>query len=222
MFSLKLPRRIISASVFFTQSAGQSVAHRRLCGPSNDRLKPQSTACVAPVRWSQQILLICTRMVGMPSLFWSFYCQIQLSTSTNAQGCTSQLPTLPPQQKTVPLPHCAAIVLIPLPSVIDIVSNNVSSVYTQTNNVFELLILGCLPPVYLNLATCQDICVGLMAKFIQTVNLCPLHEDPQIIEIFHNHADAIVRLILGCFSICRLAQKISNFPRDLILSRLLV
>ncbi len=167
-------------------------------------------------------MLIWSRTVSMPLLSWSFIARtnFQPAPMPKAVRVDSQLYHL--SRKPSHCNHCAATMLIPLYSLIDIMSNDASSVDSHTNYIFELLIFGCLPPVFLSLATCQNICVELIAKFIQTINLCPLCEAPQTIEVFHNHSDAIVRLIPGCFSICRLAQKISNLPRDLILSRLLV
>jgi hypothetical protein len=128
--------------------------------------------------------------------------------------------TLPPQQKSIPLPslcnhhadfvafihsHCGP-------------GNYTSSIHTNSNNIHELLFLGSLAPICLGIASCQNICVELTAKFIQLINLHSFCENPQTINFFHYHVDAIVWLFSGCLRICWLTPKIPNLLGDLILS----
>jgi hypothetical protein len=118
--------------------------------------------------------------------------------------------------------HCATTMLILLHLFFYIVGNYTSSIHTNPNNIPVLLLLGSLVPICLGLAAYQNICVELMAKFIQSINLHPFCEHPQTINIFHCHADAIIWLFPGCLPICWLVPKISNLLGDLILGALLV
>ena len=84
--------------------------------------------------------------------------------------------------------------LILLHTFIYIVGNYTSSIHPNSNHIPELLFLSSLAQICLGLASCQNICVELMAKFVQLVNLCSFCENPQTIKIFHYHADAIIWL----------------------------
>ncbi len=53
---------------------------------------------------------------------------------------------------------------------------------------------GSLTPICLGLSSCQNICVGLTANFIQLINLHPFCENTKTINFFDYHADAIVWL----------------------------
>jgi hypothetical protein len=102
------------------------------------------------------------------------------------------------------------------------VGNYTSNFHTNSNNIPELFFLGSLAPICLGLAACQNICVELMAKFVQLINLRAFYEKLQTIKIFHYHSDAIIWLFPGCLPICWLMPKIPILLRDLILGALLV
>jgi hypothetical protein len=73
--------------------------------------------------------------------------------------------------------HSASARLIPLHPFINVVSNNTPGLHTHTYYIPELLFLGRLMQIYLSLATCQNIGVELMAKFVQAADLCAFCED---------------------------------------------
>jgi hypothetical protein len=62
------------------------------------------------------------------------------------------------------------------------VSNTTPGLHTHAYYIPELLILGSLTPICLSHATCQNIGVELMAKFIQAVDLCAFLKTPKLLK----------------------------------------
>jgi hypothetical protein len=131
----------------------------------------------------------------MPLLFWSFFARadFQLAPMTKTGRVDSRFNNL--GREVSHRHHCAPTMLVPLHLFIDIMGDDALSVHSNSNDISELLFLPCLSPICLGLSASQNISVELSAEFIQTVDLRAFCENPQTVEILHNHSDAIVRFL---------------------------
>jgi hypothetical protein len=106
--------------------------------------------------------------------------------------------------------------LVALHSLIDIMCYYAPSVHSDAYYIPELLLVGCLAPVCLHLASCQDIGIEFAAQLIQGVDLHSIRKDPQAIEIFHYHANAVIWFGTRGLAICCLAPKVIYLPSNLV------
>jgi hypothetical protein len=102
--SLKSPRRIISEVVCFQTTNWAINYSKKILWPDRklSRASKYHSCCSCTVVPAELADLGPEGWYAITILF--FYHQSQLSTSTNGQGWTGQLLTLPPWQKSVPLP----------------------------------------------------------------------------------------------------------------------
>jgi hypothetical protein len=107
--------------------------------------------------------------------------------------------------------------LVALHLLFDIVCYYAPSVYSNAYYISELLLIGCLAPVCLHLASSQYISLEFMAKLVQGVDLHSICKKPQAIKILHHNANAVIRFGSWSLAICCLAPKIIYLPSDLIL-----
>ncbi len=103
--------------------------------------------------------------------------------------------------------HSAPAVLILLHLFVNIISNNAPRFHSNADDIPELLFLRGLAPICLSFASCQNIRVELTAKFIQTIDLGAVCEDPQTIKIFHNDLNTVFWFFRGGLSISLYMQK---------------
>jgi hypothetical protein len=107
--------------------------------------------------------------------------------------------------------HCTTSVLVALHTLIDVMCYYTPSVHSDAYYIPELLLVGCLAPVCLRLASCQDIGVEFAAQLIQGVDLHSGCKNPKAIKIFHYNANAVIWFGTGSRSICCLSQKSSTW-----------
>ena len=106
--------------------------------------------------------------------------------------------------------------LVALHSLIDIMCYYALSVHTKAYYILELLLVGCLAPVCLHLASGQDIRVEFAAQLIQGVDLHSVCENPKAIKIFHYNANAVIWFGTRSLAISRLAPKVIYLPSNLV------
>jgi len=112
--------------------------------------------------------------------------------------------------------HCTTTMLVALHALIDIMCYYALSVHTNAYYISELLLVGCLAPVCLRLASSQDIRVEFAAQLIQGVDLHFVCKHPQAIKIFHYNANAAIWFGTWSLAICCLAPKVIYLPSNLI------
>ena len=106
--------------------------------------------------------------------------------------------------------------LVSLHALIDIMSYHASSVHSNSYNISKLLIVRCLAPVHLSLASCQNISVEFSTELVQCVDLHSVCKNTQTVKIFHYDSYAIIRFgAWGLPKRCR-TPKIADLPRNLI------
>jgi hypothetical protein len=113
--------------------------------------------------------------------------------------------------------HCASTMLIALHSLIDIMCCYAPSVHSNAYYILKLLLLGCLVPICLRLATSQYISLKFMAKLVQSIDLHSVHKHPQAIKILHHNANTVIRFGSWSLAVCWLTPKIIDLSSDLIL-----
>jgi hypothetical protein len=106
--------------------------------------------------------------------------------------------------------------LVALHSLIDIMCHYAPSVHSDAYYIPELLLVGCLAPVCLHLASCQDIGVEFAAQLIQGVDLHSVCKNPKAIKIFHYNANAVIWFGTRSLAISRLAPKVIYLPSNLV------
>ncbi len=94
---------------------------------------------------------------------------------------------------------------------VNIISDNAPRFHSNANDIPELLFLRGLAPICFSFASCQDIGVEFPEKFIQTIDLGAVREDPQTIKIFHNDSNTVVWFFTGGLSISLYTQKNPQF-----------
>jgi hypothetical protein len=106
--------------------------------------------------------------------------------------------------------------LVALHALIDVMCYDAPSVHSDAYYIPELLLVGCLAPVCLRLASCQDIGVEFAAQLIQGVNLHSVCKNPQAIKIFHYNANAVIWFGTRSLAICCLVPKVIYLPSNLV------
>ena len=106
--------------------------------------------------------------------------------------------------------------LVALHSLIDIMCHYAPSVRSDAYYIPELLLVGCLAPVCLRLASCQDIGVEFAAQLIQGVDLHSVCKNAEAIKIFHYNANAVIWFGTRSLAISRLAPKVIYLPSNLV------
>jgi hypothetical protein len=113
--------------------------------------------------------------------------------------------------------HCTSTMLIVLHLLIDIMCYYAPSVHSNAYYISKLLLLGCLAPICLCLATSQYISLKVMAKLVQGIDLHFVCKHPQAIKILHHDTNTVIRFGSWSLSVCWLAPKIIDLSSDLIL-----
>jgi hypothetical protein len=107
-------------------------------------------------------------------------------------------------------------VLVARHTLIDVMCYYTPSVHSDAYYIPELLLVGCLAPVCLCLASCQDIGVVFAAQLIQGVDLHSVCKNPKAIKIFHYNANAVIWFGTGSLSICCLSPKVIYLASNLV------
>jgi hypothetical protein len=113
--------------------------------------------------------------------------------------------------------HCASTMLIVLHLLIDIMCYYAQSVHSNAYYISKLLLLGCLVPICLRLATSQYISLKFTAKLVHGVDLHSVCKHPQAIKILYHNANTVIRFDSWSLAVCWLVPKIINLSSDLIL-----
>ncbi len=113
--------------------------------------------------------------------------------------------------------QCATTMLVVLHLLIDIVRYYAPSVHSNAYYILELLLVGCLVPACLRLASSQYISLEFTAKLVQGIDLHSVCKKTQAIKILHHDANAVIRFRSWSLVICCLAPKIIYLLSDLIL-----
>ncbi len=110
--------------------------------------------------------------------------------------------------------------LVALHSLIDIVRYYAPSVYSNAYYISKLLLIGCLAPVCLRLASSQYISLEFTTKLVQGVDLHSVCKKPQATSyrkkdlkcvICHRLLSVVRRLYLLSSHVSTLVHSISNF-----------
>jgi hypothetical protein len=113
--------------------------------------------------------------------------------------------------------HCATTMLVALHLLIDIVCYYAPSVHCNAYYISELLLIGCLLPVYLHLTSSQYISLEFTAKLVQGVDLHSICKKTQAIKILYHNVNTVIRFGSWSLAICCLVPKFIYLPSDLIL-----
>jgi hypothetical protein len=106
--------------------------------------------------------------------------------------------------------HSEPTMLIMLHLLVNIISNHAPIFHPNSYEIPESLFVGGLAPTCLGFASCQNIGVELLAKFIQAIDFSAFRKDIQTIKVFHNDPNAAVWFLLGCLSIHLYTHEIPN------------